>query len=402
MPILKIAPSELPGGSPNGFSFDTAELNQIARAEYSDTFGFYQRLFNVFGYMRMNRKQEYIVHTPKGTPLMWQQYKSCSYDPTGSIDIGRRTLKPELIAMNEQFCHDEFLDSAYEHWVEANQGGEILLTPDGEQAFQLFLEEVMANATYGLRLSLTSGQLYDVNTVNYSNDNPATITDLFKKTHGTVRGLVKLMYDLAATQYGHMNVALFDDGDFDAQGDYTGDIVKLLDNLKAAAPKPLKQLINHGGTIRSGSRAFMPIIGVSDSFFNSVIEYYNNESEKVATNRTRIVQREINTGADGIPQFVYYLDGRLPIIPLSDVSGFDEYLAGRTHFASIFGSGNLQMGHNFGNIPQVEQDQIGMMVTRVTDTSRANFGTYDVKSHAAVKAAIADPNYVVGTIGYTE
>ena len=402
MPLISVAPSRLPDGQANGFAFETGEMNQMVRAEYLDTFGFYQNLFGVYSYMRMNRKQKYILHQPKGTKLVWQPYTSCSYDSTGTLQMGRRELIPEFIAMNEKWCQDELLDSTYEHWMEAVANGDLILTDEGVAAFNLMMEELMANSVEGLRATLSAGRLYNVNTVNYSEDNTTTITDMFKKTHGSARGWVKLAYDLAKEKYDHLNVASFDDSDFEGEGDYTGDIVKLLENLKKAAPKPLRQLINHGGMIRGGGRSFMPLIGLSDSFFNAVVRYWNAESEKTATNRTRITRERIAAENSPTPQFVYYLDGILPIVPLQDVSAYDEYLKGRTHFAGIFGSGNIQMGHQFGVIPEVERDQIGLMVAKVTDPSRDNYGQYVVKSHAAVKAAIADPNYMVSTIGYTE
>ena len=123
--------------------------------------------------MQMNKKNKFIVHIPKGAPLMWQPYVSCSYDSTGSITIGRRELEPDPIYMKEQFCHDELMNSCYEHMIEYDTAGDVGLDAQGLQLFRTFLDELLANAAYGWRITAASGQLYDVNNVQFSPDNTA-------------------------------------------------------------------------------------------------------------------------------------------------------------------------------------------------------------------------------------
>jgi len=333
---------------------------------------------------------------------MWQPYTSCSYSPTGSITIGTRELEPDPMYMKEMFCHDIFLESAYEHMIEYATSGNVDLTPEGTMIFNQLIDELLANAAYGFRITAATGQLYNVDSVSYSPENTANITDLFKRTHGTIKGWLKLAKDLAAAEYPWMDLPVVAPSDFDATGSFTGNILDLLDELKANARGPLRQLINRGGIVQQGRFSFYPLVLVSTSYFNAIVDRYNFESTQVATNRTRITMREFGGETSPTPQRVYYLDGMLPILPVDDVNGFDPYLAGDTHFCGIVASGNIQIGASFTSLPQdVENNDMGVLIARDNDPVSNSFGQYAVLSHALAKTAIADPNYFVGAITHT-
>lgn len=402
MATLKIAPNFVPDS--NLMYFMSQELNSLQRASYMDTFGFYQNLFGLFSYMGMNKKNKFIVHTPKGHPLVWQEWKACSYSETGSLTMNTRELIPDPIYMKERFCQDEMLGSAYEHMLQWAASGNLTLDPDGVNLLNMLMDELMANAAYGLRITATAGDLYDVSTIPTSAENTATLNDLFTRTHGTFKGWLKMSMELAANEgKGWMNLAITDDTDFDEVAGYQGDILALLDTLKANARKPLRQLINRGGVIQQGRFSFLPLIVMSDSYFNAVIEQYNAESDKVATNRVRIVERVFGGENTATPQRVFYLDNMLPIIPLEEIQGFDTYLKGQTHFCGIIASGNIQIGSSYSALPEdIENNDIGMLIARNDDPTRDDFGKYSVLSHALAKVAIADPDYFVGTTTYTE
>lgn len=402
MATLKITPNFIPD---NGQLFFSAqELNSLQRSAYTDTFGFYQRLFGVFSYMQLNKKNKFVVHTPKGHPLVWQPWKACAYNETGSLTINTRELIPDPIYLKERFCHDELLFSAYEHMLEWSASGMVDLDDEGTRLLNTLIEEFMANAAYGLRMTATAGDLYDISTVPLSADNTATLNELIALTHNTFKGWLKLSMDLAANEgKGWMNLAVTDDQDFDEVTGFTGNILDLFDTLKANARKPLRQLINRGGIVREGRFTFLPLIVLSDSYFNAVVDRYNFESDRVATNRVRLTMRSFGGENSPTPQRVFYLDDMLPIIPMEEINGFDTYLKGQTHFAGIIASGNVQLGSSFAGIPEnIENPNIGMMIGRNNDITRDDYGKFSVLSHALTKVAIADPEYFVGTTTYTE
>jgi len=400
--ILTIAPNFDPARS--RFYFTSQELNELQRAEYADTFGFWQSNYNLYSYMRMNQFRKYILHVPKAHPFAWQPYKSCSVSETGSLTMGQRELEPERIAMHEKFCHDELFDSAYEQMIQYSEGGNVELNGEGVTMFNALVDEILANAALGFRLTGAVGGLYDLSSVAFDADTPATLRDLFTRTHDSFQGWVKLAFDLASTgEAPWLNTPTFDDTQFDSTNTYTGNVVDLFEDLKANAPRPLRQLINRGGMLSRNGQNFMPLIVVSDAFYNAVVRYYNDESEKVATNRMRIVKQVVDNPNPGTPRFVYWLDDQLPIIPLSDLNGFDLYLAGDTHFAGIVASGNIQIGASFAQLPQdIENRDIGVLIARNDDPTRSDYGKYSVRSFGLAKTAIADVDYMVSSIRYTE
>jgi len=403
MDKLAILPDFLPG-QPNSFTFPHQKLNTIARAEYQDTFGVYQRLFNVFSYMQMNRRNKFVVHYPKGTPLVWQPYKACSYNHTGSMSLDSRELTPDPIYMKEKFCHDVLLDSCFEHLIQYPSSGEITLDATGVQLFNQLIDELLANAQLGFRISAVAGQMYDVDAVEFSESNTAELDALFQRVHNTIKGIIKISYDMARQDKPWLDAALVADTDFDETGTYVGgNPIEVVDALvKSKAQKPLRQLYNRGGVAQTGRFTFLPLIICSDGWYASFLEQYQTESEQTAVNRTRLSKRSIAAETSPTPTEVLYLDGRVPIIPLSEITGFDPYVKGNLNYLGVISSGNMQIGASFSQLPEnIEQQDIGVLVGRNENFHDDNYGSYTVLSHALAKTALADPNYAVGTINYT-
>lgn len=380
-----------------GFGFETREVNTFARANYMDTFGFWQSRFGLYSYMRLNKLNKFTIYSPQGHPLMLQPWNSCSVTPTGSLTVGQRELEPEKAVIFEKFCFDELLDSCFQHFIEWSASGDNMMDANGSAMFNELVNEMMANAALAFRASLASGDLYNVNTVEYSADNTANLTTMFGRTHGTFQGWVKLLMDMASAEgVGHLNQGLMSESDFDETG-YTGNIIELYDKLRANAKRPMRTIINQGGVMVGGRSRFTPLFVVSDLMFNAVINEYNALADQVATNRVRISRQEVNNGTGTTPTMIYFIDST-PIIPLSDISVFDAYVEANTHFAGIIGSGNIQMGTSFANIPQNIEDGIAMMFGQETDGGREDYGTYWFRSHMLGKAAIADTDYISSTI----
>lgn len=214
---------------------------------------------------------------------------------------------------------------------------------------------------------------------------------------------MKKAIDMAAanpSMLGHLNCKALPT-QYNADGEFTGDILGVYDALKAKAKRPLKALINRGASIRvsGNTRATMPLFLVGDSEFAGIADAYEKEGNQIATNRHRITMREYTGGANGEPRYVYWIDNRVPVIPLSDINGFDPYIAAQTHFAGIVASGVLQIGASFRALPrQIESADIGFRVARNDDWSSDEYGIYTVGAHALEANTIADPSLAVMSI----
>lgn len=400
-------PEVFPVNDGRGFAFQTKDINTIARQRYMDDFGFYQSRFGLFSYMKLSKLNKFIINNIKGHPLMLQPMNSCSIEPTGSLRIGKRELEAVPAVIKEKFCWDELLDSCFEHFINFSEGGEIEMDEDGMAMFGLLMDEMQANAALATRLSLTTGRFYDVNNVDYNAQNTAELKSLFRKTHPTWEGWVKIAYDAAQSDFPHLNVDYANSSvvnyntDFDDQGNFKGEISDVFDGLKEKATKSFRKVINRGGVIAGGRFRFTPLFVVSDSFYSAVIREWNALANQVATTRSRL--KEVTVGGENgsVPQSIMYIDN-IPIVPLSDISGFDEYIQSNTHFAGIIGSGNINLGLSFSDIPQNVEDGIAMMFGHVSDMTRDDYGTYVFLSHMLGRAAIADADYMVSTIGMTK
>lgn len=401
MSLLKVVPHFAPEG--NGFYFSHRDLNSFQRAKYNDDFGFWQAAFGLFGYMQLTHDYKYVVHSPKGLPFAWNSYKACSHTESGNITIGTREVTPCALYMKLKYCHDILLDSCYRQMIAWDAGGRIGLDPEGQRMFQMLTEEIMANGSYGLRLLLTLGQLYSTTSEafpGFESNVTSEIKDLFATATTGCKGWVKLFIDMAASgDAAHLNLQGLITEDQLTEDTYEGDVVTLFEQLKAKGPKPLRSLINKGGMMDAGRArgAFKPLFVVSDSVYNAVVQAFNDQAESALQNDKRITRYDARPANAMTPTYVYYIDG-VPVVPLCDVNGYDDYVKGTLHFAGIIASGNIQLGTNFARIPKAEEDHIGMMVEKSTSIVNNDFGTYHMLSHALVQVSLADADYAVATI----
>ena len=385
-------------------AFPANNLNHFMAAELHDTFGFYQRNFGMYNWLTLNKELKYVIHTLQGQPLVWQTLKSCGWDDTGSMKIGRQEFTPCKAKINESWCHDELFDSCFKHFLDYRGSGPVRLDSNGIDVVNKLTRVLGENATLGARLTLTVGQLYDTNLVEFNNKVGHDIRTLFRKTAGTCKGWVELVRELGENpKYSHLNVKnCFTVDDFDGSK-YLGDPIALMDSLREEAPADLTALMNEGGIVGSIQGDFMPMYLVSVSIFNAIANMYRKQCISVTCVNPRLTAEEftMNTSRGARKVKVYYIDG-IPVIPLSDLNCYDKYLTGTTHFAALTVSGNIGLGGSFGAIPDLENAgrRVGIMVQRKTDLDE--LGKYLFLAHALFSATIADTDYFVGCQVYAE
>ena len=402
MSILKVIPGF--DFNANQIFYKAKELNAFERLPYQDDFAFYQNNFGIYRHMSLTSMYTYKITRVRGVPFMWQSLTACSFDHTGSLRTSIEEITPSRAYVKERFCQDELFDSCFEQLIEY-KNGDMMLDAEGQRIFQKTIEELVANAAYGARLNLTMGQVFDPAAVTFreqigDNVPTATIQDLFTRTHTTSKGWVKLFADLAV-HYPWLNLAnLLPSTSFTGE-DFTGDVLDFYDNLKDNAPRELKSLVNRGGVARGGSAAFKPLFLVSDSIHAAVVKQYISQRTEAALNEGGRISRETVANGDSMPQVVYHIDGMIPVIPISDISEYDKYLNGTTHFGGIVASGNIQLGNSFGPINNVE-DGIAMIIEQNKSISNdAPYGAYHFQSVGLFASALADPNYAVAARTFT-
>jgi hypothetical protein len=380
--------------------FDSRELNAFTRPTYVDNFGFYQNAFGVYSYMGLDARRDFIVHKPKGIPLMWQARNSCSVDPTKNVVVRSEKIRPERGYLHTTFCQDQMFDSCFEHLIKYSNGAYPELDAQGNAIISSILDELNANMNLASRFILTLGQLFDPSTANFDPNQPVGIADLFQRTTTAVRGWVPLFAALADEGEAHLNIQNLIPNDFiqDCKN-WSGSILDIYDQLECQAPKPLQNLINNGGQVRSnttGGDIFRPLFLVSGELHNALVREYRTQSAQIAQNNPRISKERV-TSANGSVGVMYYIDD-VPVVRLDDINGYDQFLTSQTHFAGIVASGNIQLGMAYDAMPNdIENTNAGLMIQMNTNASTGSYGDYNVLAWNLFQVALADSNFAVAT-----
>lgn len=386
--------------------FQTDKLNALLNTEYNDKFGFYQREFGVYSYMSLTSQLTYRMFYPQGTPLLFQPHNSCSWTPTGTLSWGEDEITPCRAKINEQRCYDENLEGTFKDFLAWTPGSTIVPTAAGVAANNALLTTLMKNATLGARLTLSCGQLHDPDSITFEDGLSTRIEDAFRKTSMTCKGWIQLCKERALeTGLSHLDGGYIDAGDVSADGKSytggtTGDMVAMYDKILAAAPQELFDAIIEGGYGGFGSM-FQPIFIVAPPEFRAIDAAWKAQKESAMMNTPRISKKPFTVSTPRGPRTLYtfFIDDTA-VVPLSEVSYFDRYVTGTSHFAYLTVSGVLQLGANFASLPVVNESDIAVMMQVSQDAE--DYGTYKFLAHNLFATAINDTNYIAGDYLYAE
>jgi len=378
--------------------FHVGDMNALASESYQDNFGFYQRTFGAFAYMRMTKDLKYVLHYPKDTPFKWQVHKSCAWDPIGTMSMGKKEIEPCKLKLNEQFCYDELFESTFKSLLEWANGSTVDYTAEGFELVRRLADTIVKNATIGFRMTLSGGKLYQGLTPDFSAGTPARIEDAFAKTANACEGWIKLLINLAASdedKYGHLDNATIESGDISTNGlDFIGSVLDLYDANYALAPRKLQIAIQSGG-VGGFDNMFYPLAIVSRSILAKLHLEYLAQNEAVAQNKPRITIREfsVTTERGQRPIFVYFIDNTA-FIPLDEIDNLEEYLDTASHFFYLTVSGTIQLGSSFAALPVANESDVAVVIQQSTDVE--DLGTYKFAAHALAAVGINDTDYITG------
>ncbi len=383
----------------NALYFETTRLNGLARAQYNDKFGFYQRQFNMYSYMQLTNDMTYRIHYPQGTPLMWQPHNSCAWTPTGTLSMSNFEITPCKAKVNEQFCYDEYMNGTYRAFLQYSQNPTIGFSEIGRQATDDLVRTVLKNATLGHRMTLVGGRLHALNQVVFKEGVPSRIEDAFRRTAGTCRGWIELLRERGADAgFEHLDGDYITAADLSADGkQFVGDgrdIVAVYDAIFEDAPTPLQDAIIEGGIGGFGD-TFYPLFLVAPPEYRAVRAAYNAQKDNTLQNEMRITRQEfsISTESGNRTVYVYMIDDTV-VVPVQEVAKYDQYLTGTSHFAYLTLSGVIQLGSNFINLPVVNESEVAIMMQVSEDAE--DYGTHKFLAHTVMATAINDTDYIAG------
>lgn len=383
----------------NALYFETDSLNALLFAEYNENFGFYQAQFGVYAYMQFTTDLTFRIHYHQGTGFLWQPHQNCSWTPTGTISMNEMEITPCKAKLNEQFCYDEYFNSTFRAFLEWSAGPTIGFSEAGQQANDMLVRTLMRNATLGARMTLTAGKLHDLTTVEFNTGVSTRIEDAFRRTAGTCKGWIELAVELGANpETSHLDGGYIRPADISSDGkDFIGDgrdIVGLYDEIFAACPDPLRDALIEGGVGAFGN-SFWPMFLVGLPEYRAVDTAWKAQKTNPLQNEPRITRREFQY--EGRTLHVFFIDDTV-VVPLTEVSQYDKYLTGTSHFAYLTISGVIQMGGSFASLPRISESQVAVMMQMSEDAE--DYGTHKFLAHSLMATAINDTDYLCGSYAY--
>ena len=406
------------GESRDTVSIPADKLNALYREKYLDDYGFWQSLYGLFGTMRMNSLQKFEVTKLKGFAGLWRELKGCTMQETGALSTSVESVTPIPMYNLNTFCPTDEIDGMFKQLHQWDTNGRGGLSADGARALNIYLKEYLSTMTESLRNTLCLNGLHDFTVADFVTETNAAFKLQLENPDNSLSGWLKLL-DATYTSDTTANYNLnYNKGTFVVAGDFTngeytgatnGPVVGLYDELKGAAPKPLQKLMHSGGKMTVKGRMFQAVFAMSDGYYSKFITEYHAEISALASNGMRIT-KEPRTAA-GFTKDVYFIDG-VPVVPVSQVTGLDEYIAADTHFIGIVATQNIQLGTSFSALPtDIESTPIALQVFRSTDlTSMAataeglkqwEQGRIKQLSHAVGATALSNKDYIISNITIT-
>lgn len=285
----------------------------------------------------------------------------CVWTPKGSLRLKTDTVETYPFEVNMEQCPSSLWGDCFEMlFGPGNDVRDMLSTPEGRQLYEQFLRNVFIGVGNSVHMLL-----------NFSNHSAITIADasnfykvnaeewsdfLDQMTSTELGGIVALLDKLADEGEPGFDVPIPDA--FDANGKFTGDIIALLEALKAKAKGSMRALIR--SEFRPGQPR--PIILLSDALFdayqNHIIEHFAATSEAY---RYRLL------GQDGqvitAMNILSYMG--LPVARWEASAQFDEIVGTTSHRAAIVAPGAFAIAFS-GDISQ-QYDGMNMRIVQRLD-----------------------------------
>jgi len=399
--LLKVASRIMSEGGSDRIAYPSGAINALVRSEYLDTFGPYQKAFNLHHYMKMNKMREYRIERIDRSDVAVQKYTSCAFQDGAFLSSTVDNLKPTKSYIQASRCIDEDFESIWEETLDFKNSGAPEYDAIGTQRQNMFIENLLEDYTVAINRMNCIGNFHD-KTSTLRQDITAEERSIWDKTTSEHKGSKRLAVDYATAKgYAWMQrTDLLKASDFSTDGSIYNESVTdlieafLYDNNKL---KKLNKMVN--GTIKTvRGQEVWPYIELSSALYNKAVKELNAESANPLSN-DRLLNWEV---VNGVRVIMY--NGRVPIIPAEYVDGFDRYLNGDTHSITISTSKNVQFGGNWDAVSD-EKEIYGfrpaVLISRGTNPSHTeSYKKWNVLSTQLLMSTIVDPDLYTGAVIY--
>lgn len=280
--------------------------------------------------------------------------KGCTWNPKGSIRLEINEYNTTPIEYNGEQCPDVFFETCLQRiFGTGNDVRDFLATPEGQRLLEQLINRVYIGLGNSYSEFVHYAQHPTITALNASGKYAATpdawaaYYDQQTSPDSTVAGLVTLLDQLRDQGISGHDIDI-PQSDFNAQGEYTGDIVALLNKLMLAAKYDFRQWIQYGLRSNGAGRLF-PIIKLTDALYTAYEEYLLTTFSSLPQMYQYFLTLEDGTQQlmPGVLKFK-----NMPVTRWDEVGWFDNITGCTSHRAAIFAPGVLGISHDVDDLRQ--------------------------------------------------
>ena len=374
----------------NFLTWRAGAINKFITQRLRDSFSFWQRCFNVFGWMRLNDQQKFVIHEMQGVGLIWQCHNSCQWTPGGSFKFGSYTIDtPCRAKINEQFCIADLFDSCFKEFINHPGTGPIDLTADGITFVNNLLTMISQQAVVGAVALLTAGGYFDPTQVQFTKKAGTTIVDFFSKAAGCCTGWLMTLKMMGLTT-PHLNMPIFENEKMDSKGNFSFDVCAKVEDIVDSC-EDLDDCIDEGGV--DGEEVV--ILMDMKTYKQHKKQYWSDcINGQCLNNKLRREEKQDGTKT----REIYYING-LPIIPFSYPKIYTKFLTGDLRFIYVTPTRNIYLAGSFTGMPNVGDGLQGLAIQKQT-MSLKELGMYYLAANQLFGNLIARPELICGGQAY--
>lgn len=326
----------------------------------------------------------------------------CAWNPKGRVKMRVDSFPTCAVEYDGEQCPDAFYGDCMEGIFNPGNGvRDISGSPEGQQLLLALLNRIFLGLgnSFSSLYHFANHPLIEAANTNgtYAVDSSEWDDYYDQQTSGTCGGLVTALDDLQSEGLENLNVSI-PDSDIDANGNYTGDIIDLLEALIAGSRPELKAWIKNGaqttGLTPFQSQILKPVGGkLYPVILLTEPEYRAYEQYLIQTfNGVPQIWEYFLTGVDGsniIMKNVLKYKG-CAVVQWDEIATFDAIVGTQSHRAAIVAPGAFGLAHDVQDLMQY--DGMGMVIEqsrRVEDKGKVFMNT---TFHWG--AGIVDPNMV--------
>lgn len=286
--------------------------------------------------------------------LFSSRKNGCAWNPKGSVRMNINEYPTAPIEYNGEECPDAFYGTCLETIFGAgNDVRDFMATPEGQKLVEMLVSKVYTGlgnsasefihfAQHPIIEQLNTNGKYAV-----SPDKWADYYDQQMSSNDSVAGLVTLLDQLRDQGLPGHDIDI-PQTDFNANGEYTGDIVALLNKLANAAKYDFRQWIQYGMRGAGASRLF-PIIKLTDALYAAFEDYLVTTFSHLPQMYQFFLTQEDGTGML-MPGVLRWKN--MPVVRWDEVGWFDNITGATSHRAAIFAPGVLGISHDVDDLKQ--------------------------------------------------